>query len=276
MPIVTFWSNNEKAIGQTVSAALTATVMAIECNYKILLISADYNNSKMENCFGAQETNKAIVKMLVNTPQVNLDSGINGLLKMADSNRITPEIIHDYTKIILKNRFEILYSPVLADDRQPEIMDKFKNIIANAARYYDYVIVDLKKGLKNSNQLEILKMSDVVVANVDQNMSTIENFFQMNETKELYSKMIWNICKYDRKSKYNIKNLTRTVLKKQAVYGIDYNTLVLDVSQEGNLAEFAFRLKTLKDEDANQQLLKQIQELIEGIMLKNKETQMRK
>ena len=44
MPIITFWSNNEKAIGQTVSTAVTATVAAIEHNYKVLLISVDFNN----------------------------------------------------------------------------------------------------------------------------------------------------------------------------------------------------------------------------------------
>lgn len=275
MPVVTFWSNNEKAIGQTVSAALTATVMAVERNYKILLISADYNNTEMENCFGAQESNKAIVKMLVNKPQVNLDSGINGLLKMADSNRVTPEIIHDYTKIVLKNRFEVLYSPMLAEEQQSEIMGKFKNIILNASRYYDYVIVDLKKGLKTETQLEILKMSDVVVENIDQNFRTIEKFFQINEINQFYNKTIWNICKYDRRSKYNIKNLVRTLLKRQAVYGIDYHTSISEAAQEGTLPEYVFRLKTLKEEE-NTQLLKQIDELIEGIILKHRESQMRK
>lgn len=275
MPVVTFWSNNEKAIGQTVSAALTATLMAVERNYKILLISADYNNAEMENCFGAQESNKAIVKMLVNKPQVNLDSGINGLLKMADSNRVTPEIIHDYTKIVLKNRFEVLYSPFLTEDQQSGIMEKFKNIILNASRYYDYVIVDLKKGLKTETQLEILKMSDVVVENINQNFRTIEKFFQINEISQFYDKTIWNICKYDKKSKYNIKNLVRTLLKKQAVYGIDYHTQISEVAQEGTLPEYVFRLKTLKEEE-NTQLLKQIDELIEGIILKHRESQMRK
>ena len=37
MPIITFWSNNEKAIGQTVAAASAATVMAMEHNYKVFL-----------------------------------------------------------------------------------------------------------------------------------------------------------------------------------------------------------------------------------------------
>ena len=39
MPVITFWSNNEKTIGQTVSASIAATVMAIEHNYKILEIN---------------------------------------------------------------------------------------------------------------------------------------------------------------------------------------------------------------------------------------------
>ena len=44
MPTLTFWSANEKAIGQTVSASLAATVMAIEHNYKVLLMSVDFND----------------------------------------------------------------------------------------------------------------------------------------------------------------------------------------------------------------------------------------
>ena len=81
MPIITFWSNNEKAIGQTVSASLAATIMAMEHNYKVLLISADYNDTVMEDCFGISDSNKEIVKTFVNKNTINLDSGINGLLK---------------------------------------------------------------------------------------------------------------------------------------------------------------------------------------------------
>ena len=139
MPIITFWSNNEKAIGQSVSAAITATVMAMEHNYKVLLMSADFDNDTIENCFGAQESNKEIVKTLVRRPQINLDSGINGLIKLADSNRVTPDVIQDYTKIIFKNRLEVLYSPVDSNGRN--FMPEFKNILQNASRYYDYVFM---------------------------------------------------------------------------------------------------------------------------------------
>ncbi len=39
MAIITFWSNAKKPTGQTMSIAAVATSMAIEHNYKILLIS---------------------------------------------------------------------------------------------------------------------------------------------------------------------------------------------------------------------------------------------
>lgn len=273
MPIITFWSNNEKLIGQTVSAVMSSAIMAMEHNYKILLVSADFNNTSIENCFGAQESNKEIVKSLVRRPQMNLDSGINGLLKLADSNRVTPEIIHDYTKIVFKNRLEVLYSPMnILDDKIVNLMKNFKNIILNASRYYDYVFVDLRKGMKYPSQLEILNISDVIVVNVDQGINTIQKFYEMEETKSFINKIIWNICRYDKKSKYNIKNLTRNILKRQLVYETDYNTLLLEASQEGNVSELLIRLKTLKVEDENSLFISKIQEMNEGIMLKYQDT----
>ena len=247
--------------------------MAIEHNYKILLISADFNNDSIENCFGAQESNNEIVKSLIRKPQINLDSGINGLLKLTNSNRVTPDIIHDYTKIVFKNRLEVLYSPMNIDESiNAELMEKFKNIILNASKYYDYVIVDLKKGMKCSQQLEILQISDVIVLNINQKIKTIKNVLEINEIKNLMNKTIWNICNYDSKSKYNTKNLRRTVLKREAIYETPYNTLLLEATQEGKIAELLIRFKTLKNEEDNSQFILKIEELIQGILTKYQET----
>lgn len=273
MPIITFWSNNEKAIGQSVSAAVAATVMAMEHNYKVLLMSADFNNDTIENCFGAQESNKEIVKTLVRKPQINLDSGINGLIKLADSNRVTPDIIHDYTKIVFKNRLEALYSPMDSNGRN--FMPELKNILQNASRYYDYVFVDLRKGHKYQEQLEILEMSDVIVLNIEQGIKTILNFFNMTDLQIISNKVIWNMCRYDSKSKYNSKNLIRNILKKQYIFETHYNTLVSDAVQEGNLVELLIRFKTLKDEDENKEFITKIEEMIQGILIKHEETRRR-
>lgn len=51
MAIITFCSNETKETGQTMSLAATAAYMAIEHNYKILVISTDFNDLSLENCF---------------------------------------------------------------------------------------------------------------------------------------------------------------------------------------------------------------------------------
>lgn len=277
MPIVTFWSNNEKTIGQTVSAAAAATIMAMEHNYKVLLISVDAQNDSMENCFGALQSNKEILKTILSGPQISLDTGINGLLKVAQSNRVSPEIIKDYTKIIYKNRLEVLYSSTNKEMPVEEQIEYFKMIILNASKYYDHVFVDLKKGLKYKQILDILDVSNVIVLNTEQGTKTLEKFFKINEVQKYIKeyKIIWNICKYDKNSKYNTKNLTRTVWKKQTVYNVPYNTLLFEATSEGTLAELLLRIRTLKNEDENSQLFKEVKNLTEGILLRYQEIRMR-
>lgn len=277
MPIVTFWSNSKKTIGQTVSAATTATVLAMEHNYKILLISADINNMKMEECFGAQQSNKDIIKNIVSGPRVNLETGTNGLLKLAQSNRVTPEIIKDYTKIVYKNRLEILYSSTSTEVPKEEQLECFKTIILNASKYYDYVLVDLKKGTGNAKVEEILNISDIIVLNTEQGIKTLEEFFKMPETQKYIKsgKVIWNIGKYDKNSKYNIKNLTRTIWNRQPIYNIPYSTLLFEATNEGTLAEVLLRIRTIKTEDDTLDILKSGKELSEGILLKYQELRMR-
>ena len=276
MPITTFWSNNKETIGQTVSAASMATEMAIEHNYRVLLISADFNNTTMLDCFGAQESNKEIIKGLIRKPQINLDSGINGLLKMASSNRVTPEIIHDYTKIVYENRLEVLYSPTdINENDKKATMERMKNIIMNAARYYDQVIVDLRKGLETSEQLEILALSDVIVFNINQRMDRITEALQIKEMNGLYDRVVWNICKYDKNSKCNTKNLLRTVLKRQTICETPYNTLIYDACGDGKIAEMLLNFRTLRDEDENLTFINRIKELQEAVLLKYQERRSR-
>ena len=51
MSVITFINRDRKENGQTFSVAAIATCMAIEHNYKILLISTDFDDRSMEECF---------------------------------------------------------------------------------------------------------------------------------------------------------------------------------------------------------------------------------
>ena len=277
MSIITFWSNNEKTIGQTVAASVAAITMAMEHNYKVLLISADINNDSIEGCFGAQQSNSKILKNIVTTPQINMGSGISGLMKIAKSNRVTPDIIKDYTKIIYKNRLEVLYSSNKSDLSVDEQMECYKTIILNASKYYDYVFVDLKKGNRYSNLEGILDVSNVIVLNTEQGTNSLVKFLRTKEMQKYIKgyKFIWNICKYDPKSKYNKKNFNRTFWKKQPIYSISYNTLIFEATIEGSLPELLLKLRTVKSEDDSKDILEEGKELVEGILIRQQELQMR-
>ena len=56
MSIVTFWSNGKEQTGKTLAVAAIGTHMAIEHNYKILIISTGYQDKTLDNCFWKQVT----------------------------------------------------------------------------------------------------------------------------------------------------------------------------------------------------------------------------
>ena len=63
MAIVTFKSNELKETGQTLSIAAVATQMAIEHNRKILVVSTNFKDQTLENCFW--EVGKTVNEVLV-------------------------------------------------------------------------------------------------------------------------------------------------------------------------------------------------------------------
>ena len=58
MSIITFKSDEKKETGQTLSLVATATQMAIEHNFKILVIGTSYKDRTIEDCYWNFEHDK--------------------------------------------------------------------------------------------------------------------------------------------------------------------------------------------------------------------------
>ena len=82
MAVITFCSNQIRETGQTMSMAAVATHMAIEHNYKILMIDTANNDKTLEDAFWSQ-TKKTIVKQ-----KQDIGSGLSGLIRVIDSNSL--------------------------------------------------------------------------------------------------------------------------------------------------------------------------------------------
>lgn len=282
MAIVTFWSNTKKQTGQTMSLAAIATSMAIEHNYKILVLSTKYNDNTLELCFGGNDKNKKLIKSLIANPTVAVDNGIEGLSKIANSGRMTPDIIQNYTHIVYKNRLEVLYGYKEIEDRPTKeeyikLCDKYKDIIQNANKHYDLVFVDLDKGLNKKLAKEILPISDIIVVNVEQRMDMINDFIELKEKEPMFKEnnILLNIGRFDGFSKYSVKNISRYTGIRKDITVIPYNTLYFEAASEENVADLFLKIRKVDSTDRNANFTREIKEAVEKIIYKLQELQMR-
>lgn len=280
MSIITFWSNTKKQTSQTMSLAAIATSMAIEHNYKILIISTIYNDDTLELCFGGLNDNKKLLKKLMQNTSVAVDNGIEGLSKMANSGRMTPDIIQNYTKVVYKNRLEVLYGYKEALDRPTKeeyikLKDKYKEIIQNASKFYDMVFVDVGKGLEDDFVKQILKISDLVVINTEQKIGMINEINELIHSNLRNDNFIINIGRFDSYSKYSVKNISRFLGIKRDISVIPYNTLYFEAASEESVADLFLKIKNVREGDRNKAFVTETKSAVEKIVYKLQELQMK-
>lgn len=275
MAIITFKSSEIKETGQTLSLVAVATQMAIEHNYKVLVVSTNFKDKTLEDCFWENEGGVAssIVKK-----DVGIDSGVEGLIRVMSSNKTNPEIIKNYTKIVLKERLDILPSPKTTEYKDYEtIAELYPEIIQMADRYYDLVIVDLCKRMNEGQAEKIIQISDVIMVNITQRLKDIDNFIQLREQEELYRRkhIMLLIGRYDMYSKYNVKNITRYLKEKKQVDIIPYNTLYFEACSEGKVIDFFLKLRNVDQTDRNHIFINQTSKIANDIVYKLQELQMK-
>lgn len=274
MAIVTFWSECKKEIGQTSTAIAVATQMAIEHNYKILLIST-YNTNEIDKAFWSKEkAKKGLAGIFENTKKVNIDAGIQGLSKVALSNKLTPELITNYTRIVFKNRLEILDGYVNTEEDYQNIIDIYPEIILQASMYYDIVLVDLNRELTNPSIKKIIEDSHIIAYGINQKMNELDEYV-MSPIVQGKKNIIPYIGKYDKNSKYNSKNVSRYIKSKGDVVYLAFNTLFSEACEEGTVADLFLKLKQIKGEDKNLKILQESREISESIIYKIQELELK-
>lgn len=189
MAIITFCSNETKETGQTLSLVAIATYMAIEHNYKILVVSTNFNDLSLENCFWEYDKIRPTGVVEDKQKNIGLESGIEGLIKVLNSNRTSTEIVKNYSRTVLKDRLDILLSPTAKTYHEyAETTSYYANILQMANRYYDLIFVDLSKKLPKQDAQTIMQMSDIVMLNLTQRLKTINDFVLLREENDFYQR----------------------------------------------------------------------------------------
>ena len=268
MPIVTFWSNGEEQTGKTLSIAAIATYLSIEHNKRILIISTGHNDKTLDNCFWKERKIKRNLGIFGPNTNIAMDEGIVGLTKIINSNKLSPENITNYTKIVFKDRLEILQSFKGERTDYERLKQVYSDIINLANNYYDLVLVDLDRELEQEISDTILGNSNLIIANISQRLSSIDRFIELREKMQFLNsnKTLILVGRYDRASKYTIKNITRYMGEKNKVSTIPYNTLFFEASEEAKVPDLFLKIRNIDEDDTNYFFLAEVKRTVENIL----------
>lgn len=267
MAIITFYTNCKEQTGNTTSAIALATYLGITQTKKILFISTSFNDDTVKEAIWPEKV-KRISGIFGPNTSIIAENGIEGLDRVIRSNKISPDIITDYTKVALTNRLEFLLGYKGSEEQYKEIQKRYVQIINMAAKCYDTVIIDIDRNLDIKTKNEIIHISDIVIGMVTQRISNINCFLKaIAEGVALRkSNTLLTLGKYDEKSKYNAKNISRNMLKqKDIINTIPYNTVLFEATQEGKVIDMFLKFLNLKGKDENTFFLEEIKRLSESI-----------
>ena len=278
MAIITFISNGKEQTGKTLSAVAISTLMAIQHNMKILLVSTSNDSSTLSNCFVPKQRNKIMPQSKYARDINNVDNiqtGMTGLIKMARANKIEPETIRNYAKVIFKeSALEVLLS---GNELKEDISSYYPEIIKKANEFYDWVVVDLDEDIDIPTRRIIINDSDLVVYNLSQRLLSIDNFMVEKSHSKLLSsfKTIALVGKHDKFSKYTAKNITRYMGERNQVLTIPYNTLYFEAAEEATVPDFFINARNVDKEDRNYLFIQEVKRAGEAISYRLQELQMR-
>lgn len=279
MAVVAFWSEEEKETGQTMSMVALSTFMAIERSYRILNISTSFKDDTLEASYFDLDRQTNLLKSIsTNASQIGLESGIEGLVKIINSNKTSNNIISSYAKVVFNNRLDVLCAAKTSDyEEYLQICQTYPEILQIARNDYDIVFIDISKKMPEEQRNRILEMSDVIIVNITQRLQTIESFMKLREENPFFKKnnIILNIGRYDKFSKYNVKNVTRYVKERKDINAIPYNTLFFEVCSEGQVAEYFLRLRKIDTEDRNYALMEELTRFSKDLIYKIQELQIK-
>lgn len=278
MSIVTFYNSSIEQTGKTMSIAAISTYMAIEHNYRILVISTTNRADPLKECFWEQKKKKRNLGIFGPNASLEVENGVEGLARMIRSNKISPDIITNYTKVVFKDRFEILLGCEVPPSDGTIVEKFYPNIIKAANQYYDLVFVDLDENVDEETRKTIIHDSDIIVINMSQRLRSINKFLELKNQNQILAsqKSLILIGRYDKYSKYNSKNISRYLGEKNQVLTIPYNTLFFEATEEAGVPDLFLKFRrNLDPEDRNAFFIEEIKRASENIIYRLQDLQMK-
>ncbi len=261
MAKIVFWSPFKEEVGCSHVAVAVSSLMGITHKSTCLLTHSNFETKKIESCYTLYDDLKN------NDIIADSSLGIGSVMRLLKSNKLTPEVIQNYAKPVLKGRLDILYGIGVDTVENREALKNLPFIVKKADELYDAVFVDLTKTLKEEFVREVINDADVLVIVINQDYVKIDRYFSkyVNEDILKNKNKILVIGDYESKSKYNVQNIKFKYRYKEPIYTIPHNYIFTDACSDGNVLDYLYKNINADPKDYNGAFISSTTQIVEKL-----------
>lgn len=258
MAKIVFWSPKAITTGATHSAIAISSMMALDNRFESLLMQTHFQSKKIEASFAPYSDLKAMEVF------TNSNVGLTALIRLTDSNKLTPESIRNYARPVLKNRLDILYGfNIVERALYKKIADNTSYILDMAGKAYDIVFLDMPKGTENPYIDAALKTSDMIIITLRQDNVELDDFFEKYDSIQILKDKPHMIVigDYDINSKYTLFNIKNKYRTKVPIYGVVHSVGFKDACNDGMVMDYLMKNLNAPRTDAAGALISEVRRM---------------
>ncbi|MCT2194602.1 hypothetical protein M3G15_05520 [Paenibacillus sp. p3-SID1389] len=168
------------------------------------------------------------------------EHGLDALLRLQSSGRLTASNLSDYTVPLLRGRLDLVCGTRLADSARKELDNEgIAEILAIAEQSYGCVILQAQNR-RLSEVLQEQREGDVLVAVLPHRLGIMDEWFAdvASYLGEPNRKLLFVISPFDPRSRWGLNNLKRRYSGVQRLIGIPYHTGFSDAWNARNILAY--------------------------------------
>lgn len=238
--LVAFWGPTAGQTCTTSSMLAVSAMLVLDYSLKIAVTSISPGDMLL---------NRALSQLILRPGRrtKNDSGGMDGILRLAECELLTPSSLRDYTESVLKDRLDLLSVPSTGTEER--LHHALPLIVHTASRYYDLFFVNATAGVSDPATALLLEKADLIVVTLNQNAALLDSYFASVENRFFSKdkKHIYCIGSYDGTSKYSLERLKRTYkLPASKTGAVPRNTRFMDAVCDGNLLDYLLRSMAVK------------------------------
>lgn len=253
---IAFWSPISGQSGTTSNIIIAAAMASLVDRKRTLLLHNQFSDNSMERAILGKGTGQELFEHI----------GLDSLSRNIKTAELSEELVHNSVISLYNNGIHLLPGTVKGHRQmfEAELLVSMPAILNSINQYYDLVFMDLVPGT-NEVSVRMMEEADIIAVNLTQDINVINDYFDRYHLPE--EKTVYLIGKYNKNSRYNLKNLMRTyhcLKHKTAV--IPYNTEVMDAVIDGKLINLIIKDLVNGKGDDNRYFIKKAKQAVEEIL----------